>query len=41
LIITVNTDKDITLERELFGNKAKFFEEVFSIRPIIRRKRNT
>ncbi|MDR0221488.1 MAG: HD domain-containing protein [Lachnospiraceae bacterium] len=41
LQLTVDTDKDITLEKGLFGNKARFFEEVFSIRPVIRRKRNS
>jgi exopolyphosphatase/guanosine-5'-triphosphate,3'-diphosphate pyrophosphatase len=40
LLITVDTDKDVTLEKGLLDNKARFFEEVFSIRPVIRRKRN-
>lgn len=40
LIITVNTTEDITLERGLFGPKADFFEEVFSVRPVIRQKKN-
>ncbi len=39
LILTVNTDADITLERGLFSEKADFFEEVFSVRPVIRQKR--
>lgn len=38
LIITVDTREDITLEKGLFGARAAFFEEVFSIRPEIRRK---
>ncbi|HJA92835.1 MAG TPA: HD domain-containing protein [Candidatus Eisenbergiella merdipullorum] len=39
LIITVNTAEDITLEKGLFGAKAAFFEEVFSVRPVIRQKK--
>ena len=39
LIITVNTDADITLEKGLIGEKADFFEEVFSIRPLIKQKK--
>lgn len=39
LIITVETDADITLEKGLFRTKADFFEEVFGVRPIIKQKR--
>lgn len=39
LIVTVNTLEDITLEKGLFDEKADFFEEVFSIRPIIKQKK--
>lgn len=39
LIIVVDTQEDITLEKGLFPEKAAFFEEVFSIRPVIRHKR--
>ena len=39
LIITVKTNTDITLEQGLFEHKAQFFEEVYSIRPVIRQKR--
>ena len=39
LIITVDTAEDITLEKGLFGARAKFFEEVYNIRPVIRKKR--
>lgn len=39
LIVTVDTNEDITLERGLFGARAGFFEEVFSVRPVIRQKR--
>lgn len=40
LVITVNTAEDITLERGLFDNRADFFKEVYSIRPVIRQKGN-
>lgn len=39
MVITVYTEEDITLEKGLFGNRADFFEEVFSIRPVIRQKK--
>ena len=39
LIITVNTAEDITLERGLFAAKASFFEEVFSVHPVIKQKK--
>lgn len=39
LIITVDTNDDITLEKGLFGANAMFFEEVYSVRPVIRQKR--
>ncbi len=39
LIITVDTNEDITLERGLFGKRAAFFGEVYSVRPVIRQKR--
>lgn len=39
LIIGVDTIDNITLEKGLFGEKADFFEEVFSIRPVIRQKK--
>ena len=38
LQITVSTKKDITLEKGLFDNRANFFEEVFSVRPVIRQR---
>ncbi len=40
LTITVETQKDITLEKVLFEEKADFFEEVFSVRPVIRQKKH-
>ncbi len=39
LIIHVDTAADITLERGLFTKRADFFEEVYSIRPVIRQKK--
>ena len=39
LTITVDTNEDITLERDLFGARAGFFEEVYSVKPVIRQKR--
>lgn len=40
LVITVDTQEDITLEKGLFENRAAFFEEVFSVRPVIKQKRS-
>ena len=40
LFITVFTDEDITLEKGLFDKSADFFEEIFSIQPIIKQKKN-
>lgn len=39
LIITASTNDDITLEIGLFKDKADFFEEVYGIRPILRKKK--
>ncbi|MBQ8592600.1 MAG: HD domain-containing protein [Lachnospiraceae bacterium] len=39
LRITVDTLDDITLERELLNTRADFFEEVFSVRPVIKQKK--
>ena len=39
LIVVVDTVEDITLEQGLFSHKADFFEAIFSIRPVIRQKR--
>ena len=36
LIITVDASLDITLEKGLFAKRAEFFEEVYSVRPVIR-----
>ena len=39
MIITVETDEDISLEKGLFGQRADFFEEVFGLRPVIKQKK--
>lgn len=39
LVLTVDTAYDITLEKGLFASRAAFFEEVFNIAPVIKRKR--
>ena len=40
VVITVETAKDMTLERGLFGRSADFFEEVFNMKPSIRQIKN-
>lgn len=39
LFLTVDTTDDITLEWGLFTGKARFFEEVFSVVPVIKQKK--
>ncbi|MCI8599206.1 MAG: HD domain-containing protein [Lachnospiraceae bacterium] len=39
LLVVVDTVEDITLEQGLFSHMAEFFETIFSIRPVIRQKR--
>lgn len=39
LIIMADTKEDITLEQGLFTDKADFFEEVYGVRPVVRKKR--
>ena len=39
LILNVDTAEDITLEKSLIGPKADFFEEVYSIKPVIKQKK--
>lgn len=41
LIIMIETDADMTMEKALFGKNSSFFEEVFNIKPVIRHKRKT
>ena len=38
-IEAMNTAEDIPLERGLFEAKASFFEEVFSVHPVIKQKK--
>lgn len=38
LILTVDESVNLTLEKGLIGKKAQFFEEVYSLRPVIRQK---
>jgi len=39
LIITADTAEDISLEKGLFADKADFFQEMFSVRPVIKKKK--
>lgn len=39
LILTLDSQEDITLEKGLFGKRARFFKEVFNIQPVIKQKR--
>lgn len=39
LTITVDTDEDITLEKGLLTARTSFFEEVYSVKTVIRQKR--
>ena len=41
LILTTDAVTDITLEQNLLSSSADFFEEVYGIRPVLRRKRGT
>ena len=38
LVITVDESVDITLEKGLFTRRSDFFEEVYSVRPVIRQR---
>lgn len=40
LILTVDTQADITLEKGFFSTRAEFFKEVFSVEPVLRQKKN-
>lgn len=40
MILTVDTLEDITLEQGLLSEKAEFFEDVFGITPVLRRKKS-
>lgn len=39
LIITIETTEDIALEKALFAAKTAYFENIFSIKPVIKEKR--
>ncbi|MCR5420272.1 MAG: exopolyphosphatase [Lachnospiraceae bacterium] len=39
LIITIDSDEDFSLEKGFFGRKSGFFEEVFSLKPVLRNKK--
>ena len=39
LVITIETIDDIALEKALFNSKTTYFENVFSLRPVIKEKR--
>ena len=39
LIITIDSPVDITLEKGLFDRRADFFEEVYSVKPVIHQKK--
>ena len=39
LVITTHTFEDITLEKSYFAERVDFFEEVYGLKPVIRRKR--
>lgn len=40
LLIQVDTNVDITLEKGLFGNRAAFFEEVYNLKPVIKQRKS-
>lgn len=40
MVLTVETNADMTLELGLFGRNSMFFEEVFNIKPVIRQKKS-
>ena len=40
LVLRVDTDINIELEKGLFEEKAEFFEEVYNIRPILKQKKS-
>lgn len=40
LLINIETDKDITLEKGLFQNRADFFREIYNLNPKIKQSRS-
>ena len=39
LIITIETDEDIALEKALFASKTAYFARIFCIKPVVNEKR--
>ena len=39
LVLTVDSQEDIVLEKGLFAKRANFFKEVYNIQPVIKQKR--
>ena len=39
MVLMVDTPEDITLERGIFEDRADFFQEVFSVQPVIKQKK--
>ena len=39
LILTVDTQEDITLEKSFFEYRKEFFKEVFSVEPILKQRK--
>ena len=39
LILTVDTQQDITLEKAFFGANSDFFQEVFSVEPVLKQRK--
>ena len=40
LVVTTDYRGDMTLDSIAFEDKASFFEEIFGIRPVLKRKRS-
>ena len=40
LLLTVDTQEDITLERGFFEANSDFFKEVFSVEPVLKQRKN-
>lgn len=40
LVVTTDSSEDISLEAASFEQKASFFEEIFGIRPVLKKKRS-
>lgn len=40
LLLTIDTQEDITLEKGFFADREEFFKEVFSVEPVLKQRRN-